>query len=183
MANPPALSSTSYLVLGLLAERGPSTPYELKAAVGRSIGRFWPFPHTQLYSEPPRLVAAGLVEEEREVAGRRRRRFAVTEEGRTALRRWLAEPAEDSLAYRDQGLLKLFFGSQSDSRSVAELAAEQLELRRSRHAEMERLAAWLEAHPGHAFHRRTLDLGMRFEATAVQFWAEVAEEPQPPLTG
>jgi DNA-binding PadR family transcriptional regulator len=179
----PALTSTSYLVLGLLAERGPSTPYELKASVARSIGRFWPFPHTQLYTEPPRLAAAGLVEEEREEDGRRRRRFAVNAAGREALRSWLAEPAEEAIGYRDQGLLKLFFGSQSEAAAVAALAEEQVDLRRRRLDQMEELAAWLEANPGHEFHRRTLELGMRLEAVAVAFWEDVAAEPEPPSTG
>ena len=179
----PALTSTSYLVLGLLAERGPSTPYELKASVARSIGRFWPFPHTQLYTEPPRLAAAGLVEEEREADGRRRRRFAVTAAGREALRSWLAEPAEEAIGYRDQGLLKLFFGSQSEAAAVAALAEEQVDLRRRRLDQMEELAVWLEANPGHEFHRRTLELGMRLEAVAVAFWEDVAAEPGPPSEG
>jgi DNA-binding PadR family transcriptional regulator len=179
----PSLTPTSYLVLGLLAERGPSTPYELKGAVARSIGRFWPFPHTQLYTEPPRLAAAGLAVEEREGDGRRRRRFAVTEAGRAALRAWLAEPAEEAIGYRDQGLLKLFFGSQSETGAVAELATEQLAVRRRRLEEMGALAAWLEANPGHEYHRRTLELGMRLEVVSIDFWEGVAAEPVPPATG
>jgi DNA-binding PadR family transcriptional regulator len=179
----PSLTSTSYLVLGILAERGPSTPYELKASVARSIGRFWPFPHTQLYTEPPRLAAAGLVEEEREDDGRRRRRFAVNAAGREALRSWLSEPAEEAIGYRDQGLLKLFFGSQSEAAAIAALADEQADVRRRRLAQMGELADWLESNPGHAFHRRTLELGMRLEAVAIAFWEDVAAEPELPPTG
>ena len=48
------LGPTSYLVLGMVAVRGPSTPYELKRAVARSVGYFWPFPHAQFYAEPAR---------------------------------------------------------------------------------------------------------------------------------
>ena len=55
------LSTTSYLVLGMIALRGPSTPYDLKRAVSRSVGYFWHFPHAQLYSEPDRLADAGLL--------------------------------------------------------------------------------------------------------------------------
>ena len=39
----------SYLVLGIVAVRGPSTSYDLKRFVQLTIGNFWPFPHTQLY--------------------------------------------------------------------------------------------------------------------------------------
>lgn len=55
------LTVTSFLVLGLIALRGPSTSYDLKRASGHSIGYFWPFPHAQLYSEPRKLADAGLL--------------------------------------------------------------------------------------------------------------------------
>ena len=44
-----ALTSTSYLVLGLIQREGPSTPYELKRHVAATIGHFWTFPHALLY--------------------------------------------------------------------------------------------------------------------------------------
>ena len=86
------LSPTSYVVLGLLATHGPSTPYDMEQLVDLSLGHFWSFPHSQLYSEPARLAAAGLVEEEREETGRRRRRFSLCDPGRAALQAWLATP-------------------------------------------------------------------------------------------
>ena len=49
------LSITSYVVLGMIGLRGPSTPYDLKRGIGHSVGYFWPFPHAQLYAEPERL--------------------------------------------------------------------------------------------------------------------------------
>jgi len=51
---PIGLTSVSYLVLGLVGRAGSATPYDLKRRVGESIGNFWPFPHSQLYSEPAR---------------------------------------------------------------------------------------------------------------------------------
>lgn len=68
----PKLTPTSYVVLGMVSMRGPSTSYDLKRAVNRSVGYFWPFPHAQLYSEPKRLVDLGLLEVHQEEAGRRR---------------------------------------------------------------------------------------------------------------
>ena len=78
------LTPTSYLVLGLLAREGPSTPYDLEQHVRATLGNFWSFPHTLLYSEPPRLAALGLVTETRETEGRRRRVFAITPAGYVA---------------------------------------------------------------------------------------------------
>jgi hypothetical protein len=45
------LTSTSYLVLGLIEREGPSTPYELKRHVAATIGHFWSFPHAPWGSE------------------------------------------------------------------------------------------------------------------------------------
>ena len=100
------LGPVSYLVLGLIAMRGPCTPYDLKRMVQLSVGNFWPFPHTQLYEEPKRLAQAGLLEETREETGRRRRHYAITEAGRRPLAEWLSEPVTTPTEYRDLGLLK-----------------------------------------------------------------------------
>src|ERR1700693_2495950 len=103
------LTSTSYLVLGLVEREGPSTPYDLKRHVAATIGNFWSFPHALLYKEPPRLVELGLLTEEREDVGRRRRLFTITGPGRDAIRAWLASPSEERTELRDAGLLQLFF--------------------------------------------------------------------------
>ena len=75
------LGPTSYVVLGSIAVRGPSTSYDLKRFVELTLGHFWSFPHSQLYAEPDRLARAGLLTEEREEGGRRRR---TTRSPRTA---------------------------------------------------------------------------------------------------
>ncbi len=169
------LTPTSYVVLGLVASRGPSTPYQLKAAVAESIGHFWSFPHAQLYSEPPRLAGAGLLVEEREDAGRRRRRFSITADGRKALRAWLAEPTADSAEIRDPGLLKLFFADLGSATDLAVLATEQEGIHSRRLAAYRDLDTQLEAADIHGQARTTLQLGLRFEAVAVDFWREVRD--------
>ena len=104
------LTTTSYVVLGMIAMRGPTTSYDLKRAVNHSVGYFWPFPHAQLYSEPKRLEELGLLDLEVESEGRRRQTYTITDAGRDALRAWLAEPTTEQLQVRDVAELKLFFG-------------------------------------------------------------------------
>ena len=53
------LTPTSYVVLGLVAQAGEATPYDLKRKVAQSVGFVWSFPHAQLYTEPERLTRAG----------------------------------------------------------------------------------------------------------------------------
>src|SRR5580765_5573226 len=106
------LTPTSYVVLGLVARMQPVTSYEMKRRVGISIGHFWPFPHSQLYAEPSRLVQAGLLGEDVEMGGRRRRRYRLTDRGRDELERWLSASTVEHTEVRDIGMLKLFFSSE-----------------------------------------------------------------------
>src|SRR5436190_17819225 len=104
------LTPTSYLVLGSITLLGEATSYDLKRLVGLSIGHFWTFPHSQLYAEPERLVRMGLLTEEREAGGRRRRVYSITEEGRGELQDWLRDPETETAEIRYMASLKLFFG-------------------------------------------------------------------------
>ena len=111
MRNPIRLTSTSYAVLALLDHLGESTPYDLKQAIERSIQNFWQVPHTTAYDEPARLASGGYLSELQEPGGRRRKVYALTDEGRAALRAWAADPAAAPPQLRDEGLLKVFAGA------------------------------------------------------------------------
>ena len=177
-----ALTSTSYLVLGLIEREGPSTPYELKRHVAATIGHFWTFPHALLYKEPPRLAELGLLTEEREAAGRRRRLFTITDDGRAAIQAWLAKPSQDSTELRDAGLLQLFFadlGSLDDRRAlaVAQLAIHRAALARyeeDRRAEGMLNGADSAARTVEHWRGVTLPMGVLYERAAVEFWEGVA---------
>lgn len=123
------LTSTSYVVLGMLDWLGPSTPYRLKRVLAESVQDFFPVPHTSFYAEPARLAAAGYLDERAERGGRRRRTFALTPRGRAALEAWLAEPETRFGEFRFPGMLKVFFGAdpgafaEAQARHHAELAA------------------------------------------------------------
>src|SRR4026209_24594 len=132
----PPTPATSYLVLGLIEREGPSTPYDLKRHVTATIGHFWSFPHALLYKEPARLTELGLLPEEREAGGRRRRLFTITTAGRRALRAWLAIPSRESTELRDLGLLQLFFADLEPA-TTANIARELLALHRAQLATYE----------------------------------------------
>ena len=177
-----ALTPTSYLVLGLLAREGPSTPYELKRHVAATIGHFWSFPHALLYKEPARLVLLGLLTEERELVGRRRRLFTITAMGREALRSWLGRPAHHPTELRDLALLQLFFADLESTTATLAIAEEQLALHRSQLAGYEadqRLEGRIDG--GRDASRTvehwrgvTLRMGLLYERAAVEFWGDVA---------
>src|ERR1700722_3047355 len=86
------LSTTSYVVLGLVEMCQPATPYDIKRVAEVSVANFWTVAHTQLYSECSRLAREGLLDEEQEQTGRRRKLYRLTDAGRAALDAWRGEP-------------------------------------------------------------------------------------------
>jgi PadR family transcriptional regulator AphA len=168
------LTTTSYIVLGLLSFSGPATPYDLKQMVAATVGHFWSLPHSQLYAEPTRLARAGYVTENQEEGGRRRKLYTLTEPGRDAFNDWLGTLTPELYMLRDLALLKLFFGA-----DVQELAKIQLETHRKRLAEYEALHEQMMAGQGPAGPRLSLELGIRHERETVAFWTEQTHNETP----
>jgi len=163
------LTTTSYIVIGLLSMAGEATPYELKQMVTAGVGHFWSLPHSQLYAEPARLARAGYVTEHQEPGGRRRKLYKLTDRGRAAFEDWLRVPTSELYTLRDLALLKLFFGA--DARRLGE---SQLETHRQRLSEYEALSELLtDGTPSGA--RLALDLGIRHERETVSFWTQQAQ--------
>ena len=91
----PALTTTSYAVLALLALQ-PWTTYQLARQMERSLGWIWPRAVSRLYEEPKKLVAAGLADSRPGATGRRPSTvYSITPAGRQALGAWLSEPVGD----------------------------------------------------------------------------------------
>lgn len=171
------LSPTSYLVLGLVAGMGPVTPYEMKQMVNASLGYFWSFPHSQLYAEPDRLVDAGLLRIEQEEAGRRRKRYSITEEGRAALVEWVSSPDTEPGETREPGLLKLFFGNMAEPEAVVALAHAQADRCRERLAVYEGIEAAIAENRDFVYPLLTLRYGMVHTRAALEFWDDLAANP------
>ena len=125
----PDLTPVSYVVLGLVARDGPSTPYALKTAVGRGIAHFWPFPHSQIYAETGRLAGLGCWPRSASTpAGGGAATGSPRGPGRA--RRLAGRAGRGAPQFRSLGLLKLFFGQHAGPGDVAELATAQVELHR-----------------------------------------------------
>ena len=156
------------MVLGLIENAGSATPYQLKAFAARSVGNFWSIQHAQLYTECERLAKAGLLSEEREETGRRRRTYRLTDAGREALDAWRATPTTELGELRSPGLLQLFFGADAEP-----LARAQLEVHGAKLAEYEELheqaGDWLPAGQ-----RLALEAGIAHEREWLKFWRRLA---------
>jgi PadR family transcriptional regulator, regulatory protein AphA len=175
----PRLSHISYLVLGLVAGMGPATPYELKQVVNGSLGYFWSFPHSQLYSEPDRLAGLGLLEVEQETAGRRRKQYSVTPAGREALVAWLRDPDAERAEIREPALLKLFFGALADEGDMTRLARARVKAYQQELDQYTEIEKTIRDQPEMSYPYATLRLGISWARACLAFWSELAGE-QPP---
>jgi DNA-binding PadR family transcriptional regulator len=163
------LTPTSAIVLGLLELIGEATPYDLKQAVGITVGHFWTFQHAQLYTETERLAEAGLLSENREEGGRRRKHYSLTAKGRKALDEWRREPATQVPELRDLALLKLFFGADPAELAQAQVAAHEAKL--AEYHEIRKIDQGLEPRgPWIA-----LDLGIDYEKQEIRWWKRLAD--------
>lgn len=165
----PKLTTASYLVLGLVEQAGPVTPYDLKLIAAKSVANFWSLPHTQIYTQCDRLTEAGLLAEKQEDDGRRRRQFTITESGAAALDEWRGLPADKTYELRDLSLLKLYFGA--DAGKLAEEQIERHSQALSDYVEIEQVAEHLP--PGV---QRALAAGLGHEREYVRFWQSLIDE-------
>lgn len=101
--------SVRHAVLGLLAQR-PRHGYELRAAFEAFVGgrENWDVNPAQIYSTLTRLEESGLVAEHDIVqeGGPEKRVYAITAQGKTALREWFGTAVERD-HQRDEFFIKL----------------------------------------------------------------------------
>jgi DNA-binding PadR family transcriptional regulator len=101
-------SAATWAILGLIALE-PSSGYDVKRIIDRSIRHFWAASYGQIYPELRRLEEAGWIAgDDARRGGRARRVYSITPIGRAALQGWLAG-RETRVELRDESLLRLFF--------------------------------------------------------------------------
>jgi PadR family transcriptional regulator, regulatory protein AphA len=171
------LSPISYVVLGIIGLRGPSTPYQLKQAIERSVKYFWPFPHSQLYGEPERLAREGLLDQEVEEGGRRRRVYSLTPGGKEALENWLKTPPGEVFEMRDMAVLQLFFSEFTSAAELKKLAEDQVRLYKERLAVYQTIIEYNVGREREARRMAPLDLGVRMSTACLEFWSDIAANP------
>ena len=176
----PALDDAVFAVLGLIALRGPSTAYEVKHAFSRITNEFWSVAHVTPYRVTAELARLGLLTAEQEPGGRRRRVYSLTDDGRSALRAWLAEPTSETMTIRDPGQLRLLFAELTDSAAIAALARAQMRVYETRLAELAATEARLAGDAIRAARLGPLQLGRAVYGAGLSFWRSVAEAPDSP---
>jgi PadR family transcriptional regulator AphA len=105
-------NKSRYALLGMLS-LAPMSGYDIKKATDISINHFWKENYAQIYPMLKQLAKEGLTTShvEEQEGKPDRHVYTLTDKGREELQRWLAGPV-DYQVYRNELLLKLFFGKQ-----------------------------------------------------------------------
>lgn len=175
------VSATAGALLGLLSER-PMTGWDLVAEARSRVGSFWTIQRSQVYRELAGLQKNGLAEQLPPEA-RGRRRYRITETGRSAYHQWVQSmPGEESV--RIPFLLSVAFAGDISPGRFAELVEDQ----RNRHTQqLQQYETWHEQlsaddSPVGRGRLATLALGIEYERAALAWLAELPSYLDPPTT-
>lgn len=135
----PALTATSYALLGLLVFDTSDSPgltgYELKQRADFTLRYYWVSPAmSQVYTELRRLAAAGLVTE---APGDGPARYRVTPEGERALRTWLFEGEVGFPVLKHPVALRLLMGRLSGPEVLKTMLSRHLDELAERRADLQ----------------------------------------------
>ncbi|NEA22395.1 PadR family transcriptional regulator [Actinomadura bangladeshensis] len=155
--------SLRHAVLGLLAELGGASGYDLLKLFEVSLDNVWPATQSQLYGELGKLTDAGLIEVAAE-GPRGRREYRITPSGRAELHHWLIGIAPKPNR-RDETLLRVFFLGELTRDEARHYIDEQIDAigaQAAGLAEVEKAVEWDEQGGMADNGRFVLEYGKRF---------------------
>ena len=155
-----------YAILGLLANFGSQSGYDLKTRFERGPNQVWTADLSQIYRTFSKLVDESLVTVKDDPdSGRGRKVYTITDAGQKALQEWLEADFTPS-TFRDPFLLKLFFNKYIPPQRLAEQIEQYREYAQQRQKMVQeahqRLQEYAKINPDDAFRIGIgVDLGLR----------------------
>ena len=127
-----------------LLSREDLSGYDLKRWMERPLGYFWSAKHSQIYPElarleDERLVTHRVVEQQGKPD---KKVFAITDEGRGALKAWVIEPPGERAA-RDELVLKAYSVWLAEPEAAAALFEEQARQHEKQLGHYKEIEAWM----------------------------------------
>ena len=157
-------NTSEMAVMGLLA-LGARTGYDVRRDCEEKLSHFWSESYGQIYPVLRTLHQRGWVHKE-PVAGKGPTRYEhhLTDEGRAALRDWIASPPQP-LRVRDELLLKIFLGRFVERKELGVLLRAHAQRARARREGLLAIRSMIEERrqdlPDAPFWLVTVDFGLR----------------------
>ena len=137
-----------YPILGILGMK-PMSGYEIRSWIEENLGFFWSEGWGQLYPALRNLEERGFIRQDGDLSAssrkgnRNKKIYSITESGRAHFVRYLGKPPEEQ-GFRDELLLKVFFGSAAENHIIKGHIEAELAKRRVEEASQERLERELD---------------------------------------
>lgn len=174
----PELPTTSYAVLGLVAQLGSGSGYEIAQFAAQSIANFWPIAKSQVYGELSRLEELGFVEgsDVRQERLPDKRTYSITKEGRGALKSWLEESPHERDRIRSGFLVKMFFADKMKPATVFSMLERYRDGARQFGLELKSIVDMLDPMPEAVYQKATARLGLKTAEAAAEWAQETLNE-------
>ena len=172
-------NTSRYAILGMLSIH-PMSGYDIKQAIGESIGHFWDESYGRIYPTLQQLAAQGLAARKTERHNGRpdRRLYSLTPKGREELERWLVLPVREQKP-RSELLLKLFLGrhipAQEHIRQLEQVRRQHQQLL-ARYRALEEEIATQTAHPDAPYWLITIRFGQHRSRAVVEWCDETLRQ-------
>ncbi|MDQ7877144.1 PadR family transcriptional regulator [Microbacterium sp. QXD-8] len=172
------LSTTGYLILGLLADHDWSA-YQLAEQLGRGVAELWPSADRGRYAVLNRLSDERYVQTRREHTGKRARTiYSITAAGREALAAWLSTPMRPP-TLEFEGMVRVLLADQGSVDDLRRTLAQTREQALANREMFARYAAYISTTGGTFPERRHLfalaNTFMIGHYEHIVAWAEWAE--------
>ena len=172
------LSTTGYLILGLLADHDWSA-YQLAEQLGRGVAELWPSADRGRYAVLNRLSDEGFVQTRQEHTGKRARTiYSITAAGREALAAWLSTPVR-APTLEFEGMVRVLLADQGSVDDLRRTLAQTREQALANREMFARYAAYISTTGGTFPERRHLfalaNTFMIGHYEHIVAWAEWAE--------
>jgi len=172
-------TTTVESLLGLLS-LGPKSGYEMRQMMERSTANFWSESFGQIYPALKSMVKDGLVTvEDQGVEARAKKVYRLTALGERRLRVWLGMEARPQV-FRNELLLKVYFGDRADRGVIAEHVVaerERCEEKLERYeAALIRMETQHALHPAMPYWRMTVRCGILHARSTIEWCDETFAE-------
>ena len=143
------MRTLKYAILGLLNQKD-MTGYEMSEMFSSTLNEFWHANHSQIYPELQRLTDEGMVRYTEEISGQvlKKKRYALTDEGRTDFMAWLRRDEAIGATPKDTFRLRMFYSSSLPEEERRDLIEKQIARHTERKSHLEKNQKKFDAIPG-----------------------------------
>ncbi|OFB37822.1 PadR family transcriptional regulator [Mycolicibacterium sp. (ex Dasyatis americana)] len=163
----PALSATSWALLGMLSYETELSGYDIRKWTHWSMRYYYGSPaYSQIYSELKKLEKLGLLTSRVEGTGTRNRRlYKITESGMEAVTRWARDTPVEPPTLKHPVILRVTMGHLSDPAALKEMLREHIAYVDEMQRDAAKEAKWAGADPAWAYAKIAMDWAERYYAS------------------